>query len=148
MDVSRVLGVDTVYKLLFQPGWISLLVNTLLGMVLGVVVMLLVAWLFALGVVEFIVGVIAVSVVTDFAMVWFQERAIAQGRLTLHNDIIGRHGLVTGRFVAHGDVYRGTVTLGHERWNATSKEALQAGEGIIIVARDGLLVRVARRCAS
>ncbi len=75
----------------------------------------------------------------NFALLPLLERARRQSAVRDDNgQLIGTYGRVVRPFSAVGKGYTGTVNVRGEQWTANSSQALQTGEDIVVVERDGL----------
>jgi membrane protein implicated in regulation of membrane protease activity len=97
------------------------------------------------GVLEFAFVAVLIIVVSDFALAWVSERAIQQGKVTLHNEILGKEVTVIETFSPADARFKGRVSLGGERWSANSSAALTKGEIVCVQAREGLVLSVERQ---
>ena len=97
------------------------------------------------GVLEFVFVAVLILVVSDFVLAWVSERAIQQGKINLHNEILGKEVTVIEPFAPADARFKGSVSLGGERWSANSSAALTKGEIVWVQAREGLVLSVERQ---
>ncbi len=97
------------------------------------------------GVLEFVFAATLVLVVSDFVLAWVSERAIQQGKIKLHNEILGKEVTVIETFAPADARFKGSVSLGGERWSANSSAALSKGEIVWVQAREGLVLSAERQ---
>ena len=101
-------------------------------------------WFEQLGIVDIAILLLFASAVSDVLLAWENERAIAQGKTRLYNDVVGDLVVADGTFVAQGERFGGKVRLGMERWAAVSDSPVPAGEKVRISGRQGLVLQVER----
>jgi membrane-bound ClpP family serine protease len=96
------------------------------------------------GILDIALIILFYSALSDAFLAWENERAIAEGRSKLFNEIVGESAVVETSFSAQGSQFQGKVKLGLARWSANSDRPLLAGEKVRISARQGLLLQVER----
>lgn len=100
------------------------------------------SWFEQPGILDILLIVLLYSGLSDALMAWENERAIAEGKSKLFNEIIGESAVVEESFSAQGRHFQGNVKLGLARWSAHSEKPLRAGEKVRISARRRLLLEV------
>ena len=133
-----------IMKVILNHRWSRFFALTGFWVFLAVVLFYALAQFYDFGTLEFILIVVAFSVLSDFVLAWKNERAIEQGKVKLHNDILGKEATVVETFSPADAHFKGKVSLSGERWTANSSKALTKGEVVKVQAREGLVLSVER----
>jgi membrane protein implicated in regulation of membrane protease activity len=123
----------------------SLLILAGIGAAAATVLLYVLAKAYDFGILEFAFVAVLIIVAGDFLLAWVSERAIQQGKVKLHNDILGKEVTVIEAFSPADARFKGRVSLGGERWSANSSSALTKGEIVSVQAREGLVLSVERQ---
>lgn len=95
-----------------------------------------------IGIIEFVLAVLVVSVIGDFVLVWSNERSIADGTAKLHNEIVGKFAEADEDFQENSGQFKGKVHIGIECWAAISDSQILSGTKVRIIRRVGLVLNV------
>jgi membrane protein implicated in regulation of membrane protease activity len=119
-------------------------VAKLLGFSIGAGLLLIyvLSLLFKIGPVVYLLGMLLASVVSDFAMAWESETAIAAGKVKLQNEIVGNFAIANEDFSEQNGQYKGKVRIGFEYWEAVSDSRILSGSKVRVSRRDGLTLNV------
>jgi membrane-bound ClpP family serine protease len=113
-----------------------------IGVVVGATILYALSRFYDFGTLEFVLIAIVITVVGDIIYAWNNERAIQQGKVKLHNDILGLEATVIEAFSPAQAGFRGKVTLRGERWAANSSKPLSEGETVHVQSREGMVLSV------
>jgi membrane protein implicated in regulation of membrane protease activity len=86
--------------------------------------------------------VVLVNLAGDVAYAIGHERDLKRGRVALHNDIVGRSGVVEAGFEGRRPD-SGWVRIDGARWRAAADAAVSPGNAVVVTGRNGLVLRVA-----
>jgi membrane protein implicated in regulation of membrane protease activity len=131
-------------KAILNHRWSRFIVFTGIGLLVAAVLLYALAQLYDFGVLEFVLIAIVIILISDFVLACNNERAIQQGKVKLHNDILGKDATVIEAFSPQDARFMGKVSLSGERWTANSSAALTEGEIVQVQAREGLVLSVER----
>lgn len=131
-------------KVILSNRWLRFVVPLGLGVLVGVVILFTLSRFYDFGTLEFVLIAVVITFLGDFVIAWNNERAIQQGKVKLHNDILGQEATVIESFSPTNSGFRGKVALSGERWAASSSAALTEGETVQVRAREGLVLSVER----
>ena len=131
-------------KAILNHRWSSFFVFTGIGVLVAAVLLYALAQFYDFGTLEFILIAVVITLLSDFVLAWNNERAIQQGKVELHNDILRKDATVIETFSPADACFKGKVSLSGERWAANSSVPLTKGEIVQIQAREGLVLSVER----
>ena len=114
-----------------------------IGNALALLLLALVGYARGLRPTAWILGWLLISGLTNLLLAWNNERRQAAGREPVWNETVGRTVSVCRRFEPRAQRYRGTVRLGTEHWQATSRAPLAEGQAAVVTGRRGLVLEVA-----
>ena len=131
-------------KVILSNKWLRFVVLLGLGIMVGAIILFMLSRFYNFGTLEFVLIAVAITLLGDFVVAWNNERAIQQGKVKLHNDILGQAATVIESFSSTDSGFRGKVALSGERWAANSSAPLTEGETVQVRAREGLVLSVER----
>jgi len=131
-------------KPILNHKWSRFFVFTGIGVLVAAILLYALAQFYDFGVIEFILIAVFIIFLSDFVLAWNNERAIQQGKVKLHNAILGKDATVIETFSPADTYFEGNVSLSGERWAANSSAALTKGEIVQVQAREGLVLSVER----
>lgn len=120
-------------------------VFTGIGVLVAAILLYALAQFYDFDVLEFILMTVVIIFLSDIFLAWNNERAIQQGKVKLHNAILGKDAIVLETFSPADTCFKGNVSLSGERWAANSSAALAKGEIVQVQAREGLVLSVERQ---
>ena len=117
---------------------------TLFGVsiVAGALVIYVLSYFFEIGAIEYLLVFLLVTVAGDFVLAWENERAIAAGKVKLHNEIIGGVAVASEEFLEQEGKFHGKIRVGSECWAAVSQSPISTGAQVRVSGRDGLVLHV------
>lgn len=89
-----------------------------------------------------LVVVVLINFAGDIAFAIRSERKVKRGSVDLRNEVVGSRAIAEEAFTSDGRLYRGTVMLTGERWQAVSEWRVCAGDPLSVVGRHGLVLDV------
>jgi membrane protein implicated in regulation of membrane protease activity len=131
-------------KVIFKHRWNKIIALVSFGVIIAAGVLYAMAHFFEVGTFEFILVAVAFMFIGDFIVAWNNERAIEQGKVELHNCILGKEATVIAPFLPVDNGYKGKVSLSGERWAANSSVELIEGDTVRVLGREGLVLLVER----
>jgi membrane protein implicated in regulation of membrane protease activity len=131
-------------KTILNHRWSRFFAFTGIGVLVAAVLLYALAQFYDFGVLEFVLIAVVIIFISDIVLAWNNERAIQQGKVKLHNDILGKDATVIETFSPEDARFKGKVSLSGERWAANSSAALTEGEIVQVQAREGLVLSVER----
>lgn len=116
------------------------IIKILISLIDDVIIVVLVIWIMSLFGVQAPWWFIGILVTVLGVWSWFGYRALIKNPAQGFENMVGKTGLAIGPLKR-----KGTIRIGHELWQATAMENIEAGAEVTVVGQIGLNLTVAKK---